>query len=105
MNDMVEEILKGCDTKLQFGPRSSSKSTKAFALVKITQQGDFKVPYNKMGKRERKNVEVNDIIHLLLSDERVKAIAKQCLRSNPQMVDKARVEIIDCSQLRKVINS
>ena len=97
LNDMVDEILKDCDTKSQFGPRSSSKSTKAFALVKITQQGEFKVPYIKKGKKERKDVEVNDIVHLLLSDERVKAFAKQCIRSNPQMIDKARVEHIDCS--------
>ena len=91
LNDIVDEILRESQTKKQYAPYVYSEKAEQIAN---NQRQQFKVPNKRMRKRHRKVIEINDVVELLLLDERVKCYVRKCINNKPHLVSKASVELM-----------
>ena len=57
-----------------------------------------------MNKKARRDVEINDLMFLLGSDQRVKTFNRWCIDANPGLIDKATVEYMECQDLKRIID-
>ena len=100
LNEIVDEILRESETRKQYAPYVYSGKAEQIADA---QKQQFKVPNKRMRKRHRKIIEINDVVDLLLLDERVKSYVKQCIERKPHLVSKARVELMTILQLKAAL--
>lgn len=62
LNDMVEEILKDVAMRKSYGTNQSSERALKIVNAQIETQSEFKVPVNRLNKKERRGVEINDLV-------------------------------------------
>lgn len=62
LNDMVEEILKDVAMRKSYGTNQSSERALKIVNAQIETQSEFKVPVNRLNKKERRGIEINDLV-------------------------------------------
>ena len=70
-----------------------------------SQQEKFKAQIPRLTGTKRTAVEIIELVYMLNLEERVKTMVQKALDSNPQLSQRAKVEIVDSVQLSSAINS